>query len=141
MSLFSKAAEFFIGGAAKAVTDSAGEVADIVERWNPGDEKKAQIEAELSAVINNATESARSMALASHNTWFDVLVDGIARLIRPTITIWVTGGMMGVWRLPDISLVPPFYQQVFWTILTFWFGGRALLKDLPKAVMYTRGLK
>jgi len=141
MSILGKIANFFIGGAADSVVDTADHVADIVERFNPGPEKKVEMENALTTVINQSQESARNMAMATHNTWFDALVDGVARLIRPTITIWVTGGMMGAWKLPDISLVPPFYQQVFWTILTFWFGGRAILKDLPSAVKIIKGIK
>ena len=36
MSILGKIANFFIGGAADTVVDTASGVADIVERFNPG---------------------------------------------------------------------------------------------------------
>jgi hypothetical protein len=141
MSILGKVAKFFIGGAAQGVVDTAGQVADIVERFNPGPEKQLEMEQALTETINNTTKSAREMALATHNTWFDVLVDGLNRLVRPVITVWLTGGMMGAWVLPTTDQVPKFYQEAFWTVLVFWFGGRAVLKDLPNAIKYVRSLK
>jgi len=139
MSILSKVASFFVGDAVKGVVNTADQVADIVERFNPGPEKKVELETRLTEMINNTTESARAMALASHETWFDVLVDGINRLVRPTITVWLTGGMMGVWILPSTDQVPTIYQEAFWTVLVFWFGGRAILKDVPNAIKYIKG--
>ena len=82
---------------------------------------------------------ARAMQLVSHSSWFDVLVDGLNRLIRPGITVWLVGGFVGLWKLPQHSAIDPFWQNVFMLVLTFWFGGRALLKDLPAAIRAMRG--
>lgn len=83
------------------------------------------------------TGNARAMAAPSGNTWFDVLVDGLSRLVRPGVTLWIIGGVIGWWNMPE--MLPEFWQNVFMLVLTFWFGGRAILKDLPAAIRSMRG--
>lgn len=68
------------------------------------------------------------------STLNDTSVDIVNRWIRPGITIWLAGGLSGCWRLPDTSTVDPVWFQFFTIVITFWFGGRVLLKDLPAAV-------
>lgn len=80
------------------------------------------------------TADARSMSLPSHTTWFDVIIDGWSRAIRPGVTTWLIGGWVGWWTFPDVALIGAFWQEITLLVLTFWFGGRALLKDLPAAV-------
>lgn len=84
-------------------------------------------------------KEAREMALPSHGIWFDVLVDGFSRLIRPGVTLWLLGGFTGWWALPKPGVVEPYWENVFMIVLTFWFGGRAILKDLPAAIRLMRG--
>jgi len=67
------------------------------------------------------------------------LVDAANRCIRPGVTLWLVGGFVGWWTLPAHDAVDPYWQNVFMIVLTFWFGGRALLKDLPAAVRAIRG--
>lgn len=110
----------FTGDTVKAVA----QVAD--EAYFSGEEKAGADRAE--------TNDARAFAGTSHNTWFDALVDGINRLIRPGITIWLVLGISGRITLPDPGRVDPFWLQAFLIVLTFWFGGRVLLKDLPIAI-------
>jgi len=141
MGIGSKITKFFVGKVAGSMTDTASEVADIVQRWKPSEADKVAFEKDISKVINDATDSARKMALASHNTWFDVLIDGINRAIRPGVTIWIIGGLIGWWALPAPGTIDPFFLKIFWTIIGFWFGGRAVLKDLPKAVQFVRNIK
>lgn len=62
------------------------------------------------------------------------LVNAFNRLIRPGVTTWLFGGFAGWWKLPDPSSVDPFYQQCFYIVLTFWFGGRLIMKDLPAMI-------
>lgn len=64
----------------------------------------------------------------------DTSVDIVNRWIRPVITIWLIGGLSGLWKLPDTSTVDPVWFQIFMIVITFWFGGRVILKDLPNAV-------
>lgn len=61
-------------------------------------------------------------------------VDFFNRLIRPGITLYYLGGFSGWWKLPEVSQIDPVHFQIFIIIITFWFGGRVLLKDLPSAI-------
>lgn len=62
------------------------------------------------------------------------LIDGFSRLIRPGITVWLVGGFMRWWQLPDSASVDPVWFQVFLVVIVFWFGGRMLVKELPAVV-------
>lgn len=84
-------------------------------------------------------KEAREMTAPSHGTWFDALVDGLSRLVRPGVTLWLIGGFIGWWVLPKVETISDYWQNVFMIVLTFWFGGRAILKDLPQAIRAMRG--
>lgn len=76
------------------------------------------------------------MAQAVNGTWFDSLVDGLSRLIRPGVTIWLLLALDGrLASLPQIGGVDPFWQTIVYLVLTFWFGGRMLWKDIPKMLV------
>lgn len=77
-----------------------------------------------------AIEDSKFTASTLNNT----SVDMVNRWIRPFVTIWLIGGLSGCWKLPDTSTVDPVWFQIFIIVITFWFGGRVLLQDLPKAV-------
>lgn len=62
------------------------------------------------------------------------LTDAANGAIRPYVTVWLLGGFSGWWKFPDPGAIDPFYLQLLLIVLTFWFGGRVLLKDLPAAV-------
>lgn len=64
----------------------------------------------------------------------DTSVDMVNRWIRPGVTLWLIGGLSGCWKLPDTSTVDPVWFQIFMIVITFWFGGRVLLKDLPNTI-------
>jgi hypothetical protein len=85
------------------------------------------------------TASARAMTAPSHGTWFDALVDGLSRLVRPGVTLWMIGGFIGWWPLPKTEAISEYWQNLFMLVITFWFGGRAILKDLPAAIRSMRG--
>ena len=138
MGLLTKIKSVLFNTTAETAISSAERVADIVERWKPSEEKKHEMSLEIEKLVNESQNSARRMAIASHNTWFDVLVDGLNRLVRPWITVWLFGGLVGWWTLPSPGQVDPFFLNAFYTILVFWFGGRAVLKDLPKALSIIR---
>jgi len=110
----------FTGDAVKAVA----QVAD--EAHFSGEEKAIADQQE--------TADARAFAGTSHNTWFDAMVDGINRLIRPGVTLWLIFGISGKIQLPKPEEIDPFWLQAFLIVLTFWFGGRVILKDLPVAI-------
>ena len=79
-------------------------------------------------------EKASSDAKFTTEILSNTSIDIFNRLIRPGITLYYLGGFAGWWQLPDTSQVDPVHFQIFIIIITFWFGGRVLLKDLPVAV-------
>jgi hypothetical protein len=81
------------------------------------------------------SEAQRQQGSGGGKSGFDVFVDCVSRLIRPGITIWIFGGISGGWKLPNMADVDPFWQQATWIVLTFWFGGRAIAKDIPKLLL------
>src|SRR5262245_42314648 len=128
MSILSTLGGWLFGkGGADKVVDVADEAFHTEQEKSQEDEKDLQ--------------SARLMQSPSHDSVFDIIVDGVARLIRPGVTIWLIGGFVGWWRLPQPGTVDPYWQNIFLLVITFWFGGRAILKDLPEAIRLMRGLK
>ena len=127
MGLFSKVAGFLAGGTVKSIAGVADEYIHTEE------ERFTSDQADLA--------DARAMQMATHESWFDSMIDGFARLIRPGMTTWICGGFIGWWELPKPDSVDPFWQSVFWVILTFWFGGRVIMKDIPKMVAVLRGIR
>lgn len=113
----------------------------VVEKGVDMLDKAVDTQQERSERDSADLREAREMAAPSHGSWFDVLVDGCSRLVRPGVTLWLVGGFTGWWALPRVETISEYWQNVFMIILTFWFGGRAILKDLPGAIRRMRGLK
>jgi len=139
MGFFKKVGEFFAGG----VMEVAEKGADIVERWAPGAEKKHEMASDIDNTINSAVAAARAHDTppGDNRTWFDSLVDGINRLIRPGVTIFLFGGIGGAWDLPKVGDIDPIILTWTGTVFLFWFGGRAIFKDLPGVIKYLRETK
>lgn len=110
MSLWSSISGFFLG-------KSGEKIIDIVDEAVFTSQEKAVEDTKFTASTLN-----------------DTSVDMVNRWIRPVITIWLIGGLSGGWKLPDTSTVDPVWFQIFMIVITFWFGGRVILKDLPSAV-------
>lgn len=128
MSLLSKAAGWLFGGSGGA--EKALDVAD--KAFHTEQERATEDAADLA--------SARSFAGPSDNPGvINQIVDAANRLIRPGVTLWLVGGFVGWWDLPVPGSIDPYWQNVFMLVLTFWFGGRAILKDLPQAIKLIRG--
>ena len=140
MSIWTKIGGFFGVGSAKAGLGIANGVADIIERWKPGDAKNVEMTEQLTTLINDSYESARKhdMLMDSGIPIVDALVNGINRLIRPWVTITVIGSLFGYWDLPPPQNVAPEYWVMIQVILGFWFGGRLITKDMPKALSLLR---
>jgi hypothetical protein len=136
MSIFSKIAGFLGGGTAKIATDVAGGVADIVERWKPGEGKKQEMQMEVAEFLHKSIADARKhdQPMNSGIAIIDALVNGVNRLIRPWVTITVIGSLFGYWELPAPDTIDPQYWDITKIILAFWFGGRFLVKDIPQAI-------
>lgn len=127
MSFLSKLAGWFFGGG-----KTVEKVVDMADKAIDTQQERSERDAQ-------DLESARAMQLHTHGTLFDVFVDGLSRLVRPGVTLWLVGGFIGWWPLPRTESISEYWQNVFMLVLTFWFGGRAILKDLPSAIRAMRG--
>ena len=127
MSVLSKVVGWFTGGG-----KTVEKVVDMADKAIDTQQERSERDA-------SDLESARAMQLTSHGTWFDSLVDGFARLVRPGVTLWLVGGFIGWWPLPRTETISEYWQNVFMLVITFWFSGRAILKDLPQAIKAMRG--
>jgi len=141
MSIKDKILGLFSGGVMEAVKSGA----DIVERWAPSAEGKHEMAQEIDKSIESSHNNARihdtPAPPGTSRTWFDSVVDGINRLVRPTVTLFLFGGVAGFWSLPTTGEVDPIVLAWVGTIMVFWFGGRALFKDLPGVIKYLRVLR
>ncbi len=128
MSWVSKTIGFLLGG-----SQTSEKVLDIADKAiHTGQERSEQDAAD--------TDSARKFADVSNQPGLiNQLVDATNRLIRPGVTLWLMGGFVGWWKFPDPNTIDPYWQNVFILVLTFWFGGRAIVKDLPAAIKAWRG--
>jgi len=140
MGIFSKVVGFFGGGTAKIATDVAGGVADIVERWKPGEGKRQEMEMEVAEFLEKSISDARKhdQPMNSGIAIIDAVVNGINRLIRPWVTVTVIGSLFGYWDLPPPENIDPQYWSIATIVIGFYFGGRALFKDLPTAIKSMR---
>lgn len=136
VSFFGKVKGFFVGGVATAGLEVANGVADIIERWKPGESKNHEMSMEISKFISDSYENARKhdRPMDSGIPIVDALVNGVNRLIRPWVTITVIGSLFGYWELPPPQNIDPEYWLMVQVILGFWFGGRFIAKDIPKAL-------
>lgn len=122
----SRAAGWLFGGSAADTIRATGEAVDAATTSDQ----------ERMAEQRQENESARRFAApGTHDSGFDVLVDGLNRLPRPLITFYVLPGIVGAWPLPDLGRVDPLWLLVGASILGFYFGGRLLTKDVPAAVL------
>lgn len=110
MSLWTTIGGLFSGKTVEKITDMADEAIYTGQ-------EKAETDSKFTAEILNNTS-----------------VDIVNRWIRPGITIWLIGGFSGFWKLPNTEMLDPVWFQIFMIVITFWFGGRVLLKDLPQAI-------
>ena len=111
----------------------ADTVAGVVDKAVYTDQEKAEDStADLA--------SARAFTPApSHNTWFDAAIDGWHRAIRPAVASWAILQLFGVLPPPThLANIPEPVWAVIMLVLSFYFGGRVLLKDIPSAVAALR---
>ena len=83
------------------------------------------------------TAAARNMQFGSHDSWFDIAVDGFNRMVRPAFAMWAFGELVGWWRVVTVDISPEKMNLIL-LIITFYFGGRAVLKDLPSLIKSLR---
>ena len=127
-----------LGGGAKQAAAAVGQMAWV---FKPN--------AEASETRGHAYDRA---ALAQYTAefahprrgWFDGLVDGLNRLVRPVITFGLLGILPAVVIWPEgaatafaaLALLPAGYWALVTVIIGFYFGGRMQLKaqDFQKSV-------
>lgn len=89
-------------------------------------------------IVDDAVFTSQEKAVVDTKQTIEILantsIDIFNRLVRPVVTFWLIGGLSGCWKLPNTAQVDPVWFQIFMIVITFWFGGRVLLKDLPNAV-------
>jgi hypothetical protein len=139
MGIKTAIANIFTGGVGETVKVGA----EIVEKWFPGAEKKAEIAADIDASIAQTTQSARDHDARIGNVpgIFNNFVNGVNRCIRPAVTVGLVGGVVGIWPLPATDSIDPIILGYTEIVLIFWFGGRALFKDLPSLIAYVKARK
>lgn len=109
----------------------------IVEKGMDIADKAFHTEQERTEQDAKDTQDSRAMQFASHESWFDVLVDGLNRLVRPAFAFWSFGILVGWWG-EKIKEISPEAMNLILIIVTFYFGGRAILKDLPSVIKTLR---
>lgn len=93
--------------------------------------RDAQASAEQQSVEN---EFASEFAYRSSRTWWDSFIDGLNRLPRPIMTFGTIGlfawAMINpvtfTFRMAALTVVPQPLWYIFFTIVTFWFGGKII---------------
>lgn len=140
--IFGTGASEAAGGVAGAVTDIAGKTADIVERWHPSEAAKQEMRMELDKLVVDAQAAARSYDPRTEGTSLfaqvvNVTVDALSRLIRPFVTVALIGACVGWWNVAVATQDPIILG---WTevVVGFWFGYRAVSKDIPSLIVGIR---
>ena len=81
--------------------------------------------------------------------WFDSLVDGANRLVRPAFTYGIVS-LFGwaIWGAKDfldfaarLTSIPDPLWMVMGTIIAFWFGSRSIFKDKQKFAVDPKRVK
>lgn len=130
-----KVAGFLFGIPSGGGSSPVQTAVSAVNKFVYTDEEKAQAD---SADVKDA----RSFAAPGKPLGFiGQVVDGANHAIRPWVTIELVRGLLGYRELPDISQIDPQFMTMIYIVLTFWFGGRTLLKDLPMAIAAIRQLR
>jgi len=139
MGWLSKVWKGLFGSSDKGAIEQIGSIAD---NYLPGEVTKHKMSIEDMQAGDASQESARNMQLPTHDTWFDVAVDGINRLPRPIITFWVISMLFG-WVSPPMyfAMYPPLVLNIIWTVIGFWFGSRMIIKDIPAAFKLIKSLR
>jgi len=119
---------FLFGGGRNLIRDTA-------EVFRPNAEASAARAADLDTAT--LAQLAAEFHQRANRTWFDVLVDGLNRLPRPLMVLAVFGLL--VWTAIDPvwmttvfaawAIIPPGLWAIIGVIVSFFFGGRAQIKD------------
>lgn len=121
--------QLLLGGNRNAVKEIAG-----VFRANAEASEVRGHDLDTAALSQFAAE----FVARSQRTWWDSFVDGLNRLPRPLFTLGVVVIFIWSWRDPIMmaevfgawAIIPTPVWALITIIVTFFFGGRAQVKDL-----------
>ena len=114
--------------------DVIGGVTNLVQGFT-GD-KKAREEGQHQETMGLMQAYANELLPRHDRTWWDSLVDGINRLVRPAFTVGVLFVFVYCFVDPAgfsvamqaLALMPDYGWALLATVVAFWFGGRFLSK-------------
>lgn len=124
----------------------AAQVGETVERVSGTFRPNAEATAARDHSLDQAAleQYAAEFRALQQRSWFDALVDGLNRLVRPMITLTVLGVIPAVMLRPEqmavafaaLALLPTGYWALVSVIIGFYFGGRMQLKaqDFERSV-------
>jgi hypothetical protein len=131
------ASKLFVGD--KGIIEQISATAD---KWHPSKTTVHKMSIEDQQAGDSSQESARNMLVVSHDSWIDIGVDAISRLPRPAFAIWAFGVLVGFWEAPsNLSDIHPLALNIIWTVVTFYFGARVIIKDIPSAIALYKNAK
>lgn len=118
-----------LGGWLFGSSNGAGKVAEVID-------EAVYTKQEQAVDDTKDLASARSYEPGGK---FDSFVDKWHRAIRPAIATWAILILFGVLPPPDHwqAIPQPVWEMVL-LVITFYFGGRTLVKDLPAAIAAMR---
>lgn len=141
-------AGFFTGNAGEKVLNIADDLIDTASERRESD----AVETNSARTMRSEGYSGKLIELYKANNspfmgliilgliFLDVLVDAAARIVRPWVTVHVLGAFFGYWELATATLTP-LQESMVYLVFTFWFGGRAIMKDIPQMLKAFRKLK
>lgn len=123
------------GSGATSVVDSIGRTASVF-LGDKGAREHNQHSENMAVHRQHASE----YQYRGQRTWFDSLVDGANRLVRPAFTYgmlsmfgWATWGSKDFLDFTArLATIPDALWVIQGTILAFWFGSRSIYKDRYK---------
>lgn len=123
--------------AAAGVIESTGEAITKVVRVTKGDKAAVQEHIHDEQMATLSEHAAEFVSRPTRTKW-DSFIDGLNRLPRPLIVLWVC--VFFVWPFfgPEsflqyvlsMELIPDSLWMIFLTILGFYFGGRVISQDI-----------
>ena len=114
------------------------QIADTVERFTPGVVKQHEMSIEDLKAGDESQKNAQQLVLPTHDTLFDVVVDGLSRLIRPAIAFWAIGVLFGWIKTDHLQHIDPMAWNLIITVVGFYMGFRAITKDFPNLIQVIR---
>lgn len=128
MGMIGKLFGLFLGGGRNVIVETA-------EVFRPNAEAASQRSHEYNAAA--LEQYAAEFHARANRTWFDSLVDGLNRMVRPVITLTLLGVIPVTMAWPEhmavalasLALLPTGYWALVSLVTSFYYGGRMQLKS------------